>query len=148
MASGTDMSIFSESASINVALMIGLAEKNFIESTVIASLINANQITPNAVINSFKDRLVIYKELHREAVIKDADNESWNNSYTKAIKTKITYLQYVWSAVYGYLPQPERDNVNLMFADLLCPINATDNNTLLHEVNEGNTIEQADDQFN
>jgi hypothetical protein len=121
MAFESDMSRLSESSSINIALMIGLAEKSFIEPTIISSLIRANQITTDAVINEFKNRLVIYKELHSEAVIKDTDNGSWNNSYTEAVKRKISSLQYVWADVYGYLPQPERDNVNEMFQQLLYP---------------------------
>jgi hypothetical protein len=133
MASGSDMPILSESSSINIALMVGLAEKSFIEPTIISSLIRANQITTDAVINEFKNRLVIYKELHSEALIKDIDNGSWNNTYTEAVNRKITSLQYVWADVYGYLPQPERDNVNEMFQQLMYPLYNRENTNIEEE---------------
>jgi len=130
------LSHLQESSSINVAMMIGFAEKGFIDSTIISSLIRSNQLATDLVINEFKNRLIIYKELHREAVVKDTDNSSWNNTYTEAINRKISSLQYVWSDIYGYLPQPERDNINEMFQQLMYPSN----------INENTNIEE-DDQF-
>jgi len=119
MASDFVPSHMTNNSSINVAMMIGLAEKCFIDSTVISSLILSNELTPELVINEFKNRLVIYTDMYRKAVQKDIDTQSWNNPYTLAVNAKITGLQYVWADISSYIPQPEQENITKMFQQLI-----------------------------
>ena len=123
MASESVYSQLTDNSSINVAIMIGLAEKSFIDSTVISSLILSNQLTPESVINEFKNRLVIYTDMYRKAVQKDIDMQSWNNINTETFCAKITGLQYVWGDISSYIPQPEQENISKMFQQLLFPTN-------------------------